>query len=116
MADLMDIDDERKRLVEDIRGYRTERAIDDILAVCQLPQGRRMLWWLLEEAGINRTSFHEDPYRTAFYEGKRSYGLTLVDRLNKADRKLIQKMNEEHYSEVESNKAQLKKLNAKVGQ
>ncbi len=45
-------------------------------------RGRRLAWWLLQEAGIYRTSFSGDPAATAFQEGRRDIGLKVLHRVH----------------------------------
>lgn len=42
-------------------------------------RGRRILWWLLEKAGIYRLSYTGNS-ETFFREGQRNIGLMLIDR------------------------------------
>ena len=43
-------------------------------------EGRRVLRLILEEAGISRASFSNDPLITAYNEGKRAVGLWILDQ------------------------------------
>lgn len=53
-------------------------------AALQTPEGRAFVWWLLEEAGIFRTTFVSgSPDQTAFAEGRRSLGLQLLARVER---------------------------------
>lgn len=45
-------------------------------------EGRRFLWSLFVETNIFSPSFSPDPYLTAYNEGRRSYGLSLLELLN----------------------------------
>lgn len=47
-------------------------------------KGRGLAWWLLQEAGIYRTSFAGDAATTAFQEGRRDIGLKVLHRLHDA--------------------------------
>lgn len=44
----------------------------------QLRSGRRLVWYVLEQCGIFRTSLSSDPLMMAAAEGKRSFGLQLM--------------------------------------
>jgi hypothetical protein len=58
---------------------RQEQKIDDLKAVMGAPEGRRFVWRLLREAGIYNSSFvGGSPDITAFKEGARNLGLTLL--------------------------------------
>lgn len=41
-------------------------------------RGRRVVWWLLADAGVFRSSMAATPDLTAFNEGRRSTGLALL--------------------------------------
>lgn len=51
------------------------RELDDIKWLMAHPQGRRFVCRLLEEAGVNRTSFNHSGSLMAFNEGRRNLGL-----------------------------------------
>lgn len=51
----------------------------DIRALMKLPAGRRVVWRLLEQAGVWRSVFSPEPLRMAFAEGQRNLGLWLLD-------------------------------------
>jgi hypothetical protein len=50
-------------------------------AVLETKAGREVLWDLLSEFGIYKTSFSVDPAVTAFNEGRRGAGLVVLDRV-----------------------------------
>jgi len=45
-------------------------------------RGRRIVWKMLERAGIYRTTFSTDPNVSAFQEGMRNAGLFLVAQIH----------------------------------
>ena len=47
-------------------------------------RGRGLAWWLMQEAGLYRTSFTGDPATTAFQEGRRDIGLKVLHRVHEA--------------------------------
>lgn len=55
-------------------------AIDDIRWLMSSPRGRRLVWWLLQIAGVHRTSYPCDA-NMAFREGGRNIGLQLQARV-----------------------------------
>lgn len=64
------IETEQLRLQRaDFRWLMTERA------------GRRIIWQLLEEAGVFRSSFTGDAEGTFFAEGRRALGLSLLGKI-----------------------------------
>lgn len=46
-------------------------------------RGRRIVWRLLEEAGVFRTTFTDNPMQTAFNEGMRKYGVAVLVQVHK---------------------------------
>ena len=50
----------------------------DIRALMKLAAGRRVVWRLLEYAGVWRSVFNPEPLRMAFAEGQRNLGLQLL--------------------------------------
>lgn len=71
---------------------------NDLCAVMGMPQGRRIVWGLLEDAGLYRVSYaHGDqPQDMAFREGNRNMGLKLLGHINRECPELYLKMHEEH--------------------
>lgn len=59
---------------------RAKRARDDVRAVMSTPSGRRVMWQLLSDAGIFRTSFTGNS-ETFFREGARSLGLKVFTQI-----------------------------------
>ena len=47
----------------------------------QTPEGRHLLWRILEQCGVYRSSFVGDPHQTAFLEGQRSIGLWIMSEI-----------------------------------
>lgn len=57
---------------------KQEQEKADLKYLMSLPQGRRFIWRLLEEAGVFRTSFSTDALEMAFREGCRNQGLKMM--------------------------------------
>ncbi len=55
----------------------------DLLTVLGTPEGRRVLWGILERCGVYKTSFTGNS-ETFFNEGKRSIGLELISKIGTA--------------------------------
>ncbi|QII84180.1 endopeptidase [Bordetella hinzii] len=65
-----------------------EREKSDLCVVMGSKEGRRVVWRLLEQAGIHRISFVPgDPLATAFNEGQRNLGLKLQADVEAASQK-----------------------------
>jgi hypothetical protein len=58
--------------------------LDDIKSVAGTRSGRRFLWRLLAMANVFSESFNPDPYTTAYNEGRRIVGLTVLNDLMEA--------------------------------
>lgn len=70
-----------------------QRELDDLKAVCATPAGRRFVFQQLQESGVFALVF--DPANAqmnAFYEGRRSMGVTLLANLNELDPMLYPQM------------------------
>lgn len=68
---------------------------DSLYAIMQLKEGRNFVWWLLEEAGVFRTSFTGNS-TTFFNEGQRNIGLKVMAILNEKCPDLYLKMLKEN--------------------
>ena len=59
-----------------------EREVADISAVLDTYEGRAFVWRLLEHSGMYETSFRgEETHRMAMAEGKRNFGIWLLNEL-----------------------------------
>jgi len=59
--------------------------LDDIGKALKSRSGRRMLWRLLEFAGVFHSTFSTDAMVMAFNEGKRAQGLMLLADIHAVD-------------------------------
>lgn len=74
---------DRKKL--DREEHRRLQEDDDIRSLLALPHGRRVIFRLIEEtARVFSGSISTDPYATAFNEGRRDVGITLMRRVQQA--------------------------------
>lgn len=71
----------RRQEAEAARITRTQTERADIEWLMSEKQGRRIVWRLLDEAGVFRTVFSESAQRMAFNEGLRNTGLQLLDKV-----------------------------------
>lgn len=99
----MDIDAERATIetfYEERDRKATERKLGDVREVLRTPQGRRVYWGLMSEAGVFRASYVKgDPHGTTHNEGKRDIGQKLLDDLMVAKPEAFAQMQREHVSE-----------------
>lgn len=86
----------KKRTVE-------KRNLSDLAAVLKLPQGRRLLWRLLQAGQLENHGFvPSDPYATAFHCGQKSMALFLQDQILQVSALVLAQMRAEYMSEVNS--------------
>lgn len=70
-----------------------QRELDDLKAVCSTPAGRRFVYEQIKESGLFALVFDAaSPNMNAFYEGRRSMGITLYALLNDVDPLLYPQM------------------------
>jgi hypothetical protein len=77
-------DEEQVKEAKGKEKRREEREQDDMIAVTSIPQGRRLLWRLLSECGVFRSSMTGDNY-TYFNEGRRDVGVRLLSEITQAN-------------------------------
>lgn len=63
---------------------RREEEVEHLRTVLATVSGRAVLWHLLSECGVYRTSYHNNPLEMAFREGKRALGLSLLTDIQQA--------------------------------
>lgn len=64
------------------KAHLLQLEIDDFKWLMGGKRGRRIVWRLLEKAGVFHNSFTGNALGTAFNEGKRNYGLYLMDMIH----------------------------------
>lgn len=72
---------------------------EDMSKVLSLPEGRRVLWRVLSQCGVFRSSVEHSGSMTYFNEGRRDIGLFLVNEINLADMMAFPKMMQENSKE-----------------
>lgn len=71
----------------------------DLRKLLDRPEGRRVMWWVISEAGVYRTSFTGNS-TTFFNEGRRDLGLSILARISSVDNEaLLSMMREQHETE-----------------
>lgn len=77
--------EEEKKKQEALENRRRERDRSDLCKVLKSPEGRRLLWAIMEDSRVFRTTYSGNPYDTAFREGKRAIGVAMLGRIMDAD-------------------------------
>lgn len=97
-VDPTDLEGERARAEAKAKDRENANATeaDDLRWLMSSPRGRRVLWRILEGAGLNRSSFTGNS-ETFFREGERNVALKLQAKAHKADAKGYGTMMQEHY-------------------
>ena len=76
---------EREAMLEEQKAREIRgREVGDLKWLMANVQGRRIVWRLLDRAGIYRTSFNHSGSLMAFAEGKREMGLFLLAEVSEA--------------------------------
>lgn len=86
-----------------------KRSTYDLQTVLKTPQGRRVLWQILQAAQVRQHGFIPgDALSTAFHCGQRSIGLFLLGEIEQAAPGAYQQMRSEYVAEITSAQNQLK--------
>lgn len=86
-----------------------KRLTYDLQTVLKTPQGRRVLWQILQAAQVRQHGFVPgDALATAFHCGQRSIGLFLLSEMEQAQPGAYQQMRSEYQAEITSAQNQLK--------
>lgn len=98
----------RKIAIERVKS--AERYRGDVAQVIARPEGRRVLWKILQIAGPNRLSPNiSDPYVTAMNEGRRAVANDILLLLWDADQSVYARMQNEALSDLKSQLERKKK-------
>ena len=85
-----------------------KRTTCDLQTVLKTPQGRRVLWRILQAAQVRQHGFIPgDALATAFHCGQRSIGLFLLGEVEQAVSGAYQQMRSEYQAEITSAQNQL---------
>ena len=84
---------ESRAFRENVQILKVDMALKRVLAT---RDGRILLRWILGEAtGVERSSFNTNALTMAFAEGRRSVGITILDRVKRVDPDSYRLMQEE---------------------
>jgi hypothetical protein len=95
-TDLAGQEDHRKKEANR-RRLATETELGDLKWQMSSRRGRRIICRLLDESGIHRSTFDKDTHQTAFNEGWRNFGNSLLVKLDAACPDLYLTMLKEFY-------------------
>lgn len=102
-ADELDDTQATRRRIERDRAKQLLRYRGDVEQIVARPDGRRVMWRILEMAGPNRISHTPgDSHTTAFLEGKRAVANEILLMLWDADQNVYAQMQREHQSDLKS--------------
>lgn len=80
-----------------------ENEEEDIKWLMSDKRGRRVLWRLMDQAGVFRSSFNTNAMAMAFAEGNRNYGLRLLSAIHSCCPKQYPVMMKENTNERTNN-------------
>lgn len=78
--------------------------VDDLKWLMGHKQGRRIVWRMLDQYGVYRSSFRNDPLEMAFAEGNRNHGLRLIADTHEHCPERYSEMLNERKKDVRSNR------------
>ena len=101
-ADEDEVSHARRLLVRE-QARKNLKGRADVIEVIRNPQGRRVIFRILEIAGPNRLSPNiSDPYITARSDGMRAVANEILAMLYDADPNVYQQMQREHVSDMKT--------------
>lgn len=87
----------------------------DLACVLKLPQGRRLLWRILQAARVDQHGFvPSDPYATAFHCGQKSVGLFLQAEIEEVSALALAQMRAEYLSQTVSAQREIDRENEEM--
>ena len=92
-----------------------KRNAADLACLLKLPQGRRVLWRILQASQIDQHGFVPgDGFATAFHCGQKSIGLFLQQQIAAISPLLLAQMRAEYLSEVTSEQNEINQENEEL--
>lgn len=102
MLDYEDEENAKKKLIEDRDKRRKDQELSDLKKVLSIVEGRRLMWRILSEAGVFRSSFNSNALNMAFSEGNRNIGLLMLNEMLKVSPNSFTQMQREYISDQKS--------------
>lgn len=100
---MLEFQDEQQIEFQEREKKKRERDLSDLKKVLAMPEGRRLLWRLLSEAGVFRTTFTGNS-QTFLNEGRRQIGLLILSEIMQAKPEAFTQMQREYVSELKAEK------------
>lgn len=106
-TDPFDVHAPDRRRAQEAKQARQDRDLeeDDIRWLLSSRKGRRIVWRLLDQAGVFRSTFNTNSMQMAFAEGNRNLGLRLLAIVQSVAPELFPTMTKENTHEHRSNDA-----------
>ncbi len=73
------------RTIERLQHDKRDEQLNDLKALLSMPEGRRVLWRVLEHCGIYASTYSAAHSTASFLEGQRQVGTTLISWLGAVD-------------------------------
>ena len=94
---------------------REKRNAADLACILKMPQGRRLLWRIMQAARLQEHGFVPgDEFATAFHCGQKSIGLFLQSEIEQISPLLLAQMRAEYLSEITSEQNEINKENEEM--
>ena len=65
---------------------------ENIRALAKTRQGKEFIWWLLEQTGVYSSTHVDSPHHSAYNEGRRSVGVSIIELLSDSDPTIYPKL------------------------
>lgn len=108
--DPLDLTGKLKKIDDHIERRKRETKVYDLRKVLETPEGRRVIWRVMELAGIFHGSFNQNALTMAFNEGKRDVGLVFIGEINANMPQRLTQMQNEYASDQRSERVEREKL------
>lgn len=107
--DYLDEIEEKKKKLDEKYKKRRDKELTDLAAVLKTAEGRRLVWRILTEAGIFRSTFSGDEQgRQSWLEGKKDVGYLLMSDIMATDIKMFVQMQQEQIAKQKQDEAEEK--------
>jgi hypothetical protein len=92
---------DRRKLAQIQSNDRAKQRAEDVKWLMQNEAGRRIMWQLLSDAGVFRSSFTGDTDGMLYKEGKRAIGLSHLGEITAHCKSEFIRMLEEHQTDAD---------------